>query len=364
MSDILKVLIVDDTITYRSILRSIIEKRENTEVVDTAANGKIALDKLKNIAVDLVLLDIEMPEMDGLETLQNIRRQYPNTGVIMVSSMNRGSADITIKALEFGALDFIPKPDNNSLKESVDSLEKSFDQFFEHFYLRRARKANNSTPHTPPIPNRPGTIPAATSAPASHKTASKIDLIVIGSSTGGPNALGTVLTELTAKINVPILIVQHMPPIFTTSLANSLNKKCELTVKEAEEKDVIEKNTVYIAPGGRHMTVSKNEENHTHITLLDTPPEHSCRPAVDVLFRSVAETYAGNILSVILTGMGSDGALGVKALKAVGCHSIAQSEKTCVVYGMPRAVVEMQLADEIVDLKDMASRILYHASKK
>ena len=361
MPNPLNILIVDDTVTYRSILTRVVEGIPNTKVAGTASNGKIALTKLGTLEVDLVLLDIEMPEMDGLETLQIIKKESPNIGVVMISGMNRSSADITIRALEMGALDFIPKPDGQSLSESQDELQKKLTSVIKHFELKRNLSSAMSRGKPYNAPARPlaaQAITPPTLAATPNKTAlpNQFDVLVIGVSTGGPNALGEFIPSLPADLNIPILLVQHMPPIFTESLANSLNRKSHLTVKEARDGDIVEKNTVYIAPGGKHMVVTRNQEI-IQITTNEMPPENSCRPAVDVLFRSVAEVYGKNILSLVMTGMGSDGALGVKVLKQKSCYSLVQSEKSCVVYGMPRAVEEMNLADERIDLNDLAGRV-------
>ncbi len=355
MSKPLNILIVDDTITYRSILTGVVENIPNTHVAGTATNGKIALSKIGMNDIDLVLLDIEMPEMDGLETLQIIHEQSPHIGVVMVSGMSRSSADITIRALEMGALDFIPKPDSDNLTDSKNELHRKLSHVVRHFQIKRnlAGALKQSKPFTPPLQavTSPAPMP-----PKPLAVPGKFDVLAIGVSTGGPNALAEVIPALPNDLNVPILLVQHMPPIFTESLANSLNRKSKLTIKEAVHDEVVTANTVYIAPGGKHMAVAK-EANQVKIVINENPPENSCRPAVDVLFRSIGTTYGKNVLSVIMTGMGSDGALGVKALKQSGCYSLIQSEKTCVVYGMPKAVEEMKLADESVDLEKLAERI-------
>ncbi len=361
MPNPLKILIVDDTVTYRSILTRVVEGIPNTQVVGTASNGKLALSKLGTLDVDLVLLDIEMPEMDGLETLQVIKRDRPNIGVIMISGMNRSSADITIRALEMGALDFIPKPDGQSLSESQEELLKKLTSVIKHFELKRnlSSAMTRGKPYSAPVKplaSQPIAPPAPATAQNKAALPSQFDILVIGVSTGGPNALGEFIPALPGDLNIPILLVQHMPPIFTESLANSLNRKSSLTVKEARDGDIVEKNTVYIAPGGKHMVVTRNQDT-IKISTNEQPPENSCRPAVDVMFRSVADVYGKNILSLIMTGMGSDGALGLKVLKQKSCYSLVQSEKTCVVYGMPRAVEEMNLADERIDLKDLAGRV-------
>lgn len=361
MPDTLKVMIVDDTITYRTILRNIVEDLPNTQVIATANNGKVALAKMREEIADLILLDIEMPEMDGLETLSHLRSQYPQTQVVMVSGINRTSADITIRALEMGALDFIPKPEGDSLKQSVQALQGQIIQVIQQYKILNNTQQKKTI--TPPYSStkslgKQSNIRSASLAPGlAHSSSSKMDVIAIGCSTGGPSALTELLPKLPGNLGVPILLVQHMPPVFTASLAHTLDKKSALSVKEAEDGELVKPNTVYIAPGGRHMTVKRKLNSEVRISLNDDPAEHSCRPAVDVLFRSIAEVYSGNVLSVILTGMGSDGALGVKALKKNRCYSLTQSEKSCVVYGMPQAVVKMELSDEALDLDAMASRI-------
>lgn len=352
-NNLLNVLIVDDTITYRSILTRVVESIPNTHIVGTASNGKIALTKLNAHTVDLVLLDIEMPEMDGLETLQVIHKQFPEIGVVMVSGLNRSSADITIRALEMGAIDFISKPDGDSLTVSKEELHCKISQVLQHFKLKR-----NGIKALPQVKRQllPDTSINETRLVPILNSFKSFDVLAIGVSTGGPNALSELIPALPDNLNVPILLVQHMPPIFTESLANSLNRKSKLTVKEAVHEEPVECNTVYIAPGGKHMAVAKRADK-VIINIHDGEPENSCRPAVDVLFRSISEVYGKNVLSLIMTGMGSDGALGVKALKQQGAYSIVQSEKSCVIYGMPKAVEEMKLADESVDLSDLAARI-------
>lgn len=363
----LNVLIVDDTITYRSILTRVVEGIPNTKVAGTASNGKVALSKLSMSNIDLVLLDIEMPELDGLETLKIIHQNSPHIGVVMVSGMNRSSADVTIRALEMGALDFIPKPDGDSLIESKEELHRKLSHVFKHFQMKRSalRSPKPSAPLTPkaPLPAQGASLPSAASPVSSSSVSSThFDVLAIGISTGGPNALSELIPALPGDLGVPVLLVQHMPPIFTESLANSLNRKSKLDVKEAAHGEPVKPNTVYIAPGGKHMAIAR-ENNVIKIVINEDPPENSCRPAVDVLFRSISKVYGKNVLSVVMTGMGSDGALGVKALKQVGCYSLIQSEKTCVVYGMPKAVAEMKLADESVELNALADRIT-HLIKK
>jgi two-component system chemotaxis response regulator CheB len=351
-----KILIVDDTVTYRSILSRVVEGIPGVEVMGTAVNGKIALAKLCQNPADLVLLDIEMPEMDGLEVLKVIRSQYPKIDVVMISGMSKSSANITIRALEAGAIDFIPKPEGHNLHDSEQVLKQKLLPIIKLWMTRK--ELNKTTPQsTPNLHPTPQAIANSGLFPQ-PKIFPKLGVVAIGVSTGGPVALQEVIPKLPADLGVPVLIVQHMPPLFTSSLAESLTKKSKLPVKEAEDGELVKPNIVYIAPGGRHMLV-RQSGNAIRIVLNDQPPENSCRPSVDVLFRSVASVYQSNMLAVIMTGMGSDGLQGVRAMKRSGtCFCLSQNEQSCVVYGMPRAVDEAGLSDERTELSNLAERIM------
>jgi two-component system chemotaxis response regulator CheB len=383
----LNVLVVDDSLTYRIILREVLRMIPNVQLAGTVSNGKIAMNQLNetqpNQPIDMVLLDLEMPEMDGLATLQAIRRQYPDIGVVMVSGANRHSADITIQALEAGALDFISKPEHEDSNQNVNALRNKLMDIIAMFRKARPAIKKAREKYGPPPSAPTATAPAAPPATASVEPPPTMRLVVpapakpvvptptripypfralaIGISTGGPKALNELIPNLPGNLGVPVLLVQHMPPLFTQSLANSLNRISALTVKEAEEGEPVLANTVYIAPGGRHMTVvhqaGEGKSPRVVIKLTDDPPENSCRPAADVLFRSVAEVYQRHVLSVVMTGMGNDGALGVSAMKRHGAYSLTQSEGSCVVYGMPKAVFDMGLSDEVLDLPELAPRI-------
>ncbi len=350
-SNPIKTLVVDDSVTYRMIMSNVVKSIPGAELCGTAANGRIALDMLHQNPVELVLMDIEMPVMGGMETLQTILRDFPKTSVILISGANRDHADLTIRALEAGALDFISKPDEGSMTNNMDTLRTRLSNVMQAFRSKRILP-RSITPNRSAIAVTPATaeppIRTASSIP------SRFDVITIGISTGGPNALTELIPALPANIGVPILIVQHMPPIFTASLASSLDRKSALLVKEAEAGERVQPNTVYIAPGGQHMTVSTD----FCIGLNSDPPENSCRPAVDVLFRSVGQAYKRNILALVMTGMGRDGASGVEVLKkTTNCYCITQSEQSCTVYGMPRSVDELGLSDERVDLSQLSTRI-------
>ncbi len=340
-----RLLITDDMVTYRIILSSIFRAFEEVEIVGTAKNGQEALEKIPECNPDIITLDIEMPVMDGLTALKLIKEKYPQIEVIMVSGANRKNADVTVRALESGAFDFIVKPDAASAEEARKELTDALKQ---HITAILEKKAGGK-------PLLKGQPPASKKIQKSRLPVA-VDIIGIGVSTGGPNALGKLMSALSRELP-PILIVQHMPPIFTKSLADNLNKHTPLTVKEAEEGEIVMPGTAYIAPGGRHMLVRK-KGTKLIIGLNDNPPENSCRPAVDVLFRSIASHALPNrILAVVLTGMGSDGFKGVQALKRKGAYCIAQDETSCVVYGMPRFIVENGLADEVLPLEKIAKRI-------
>ncbi len=361
----LRVLVVDDTVIYRRVVSDVVNEIEDAVLVGTAAHGRLALTKLEHNPVDLVLLDVEMPEMDGLATLSVIREKYPDVGVVMVSGANENAARNTVTALERGALDFIKKPDAGSAEAGRRQLVEQLKPLMRVIRMRRnlrgnatateeakattQRKPAAAPPPPPPKPER--------SAP----TPTQFDVLVVGVSTGGPNALAEFIPMLPADIGVPVLLVQHMPPLFTASLADHLNKKSKLTVCEASEEEAVLPNRVYIAPGGKHMVVRASGEGKTkgfHIGLNMNPPENSCRPSVDVLFRSAAAQYGGNILAVVLTGMGADGREGVRVMKRCGCYCITQDEASCVVYGMPQAVAAAGLSDEQVPLNQIAQRVL------
>lgn len=380
MTSAIKVLVVDDTVIYRKILKDVVSEIENTEVIGTAPNGDLAIRKIEIDKPDLVLLDVEMPVKDGLETLEEIKQRFPEIGVIMVSGVNERQASITMEALQKGAIDFVPKPIGNNIEANIQSLKQSITPIISLFLTKknissvRSLKSNQfSDPgFSSQTSTRPREMPSSSFGqrtsgslptvekpvlrPVSTNLPRKIDVLVVGISTGGPNALAKFIPNLPGDLGVPVLIVQHMPPMFTKSLASHLNSKSPLPVVEAEDGQVIERNKVYIAPGGKHMVIRK-EGSTSYISIMDTAPVNSCKPSVDVLFDSVPGIFRENILSVIMTGMGSDGMNGVRNLKQTGCYSITQSEDSCVVYGMPRAVDEAGLSDEQIHLDMLSSRV-------
>ncbi|MCK5671981.1 MAG: chemotaxis response regulator protein-glutamate methylesterase [Spirochaetales bacterium] len=374
----MRVLVVDDTIVFRKIISDALEEISGVEVVGKAGNGKMALKRIKDLQPDIITLDIEMPEMNGIEVLEVIKREKIDVGVIVLSAFTVKGGEMTVKALQLGAFDFITKPDSGTVVENRDAIKNTLSpivsawkQRCKQKNLQLNRQANiqaaesgtvqRSIPEGSPVTGNKSAVYTPDSmadlGAFIHKIPflKKPEIIVIGVSTGGPAALGVMLPKISANIGVPILIVQHMPPLFTQSLAKSLNAKCQINVKEAEEGENLVPGTAYIAPGGKQMKISASASGKDHIIrVTNDPPENNCKPAVDYMFRSVVSFFPGKITAVVMTGMGSDGTVGMRLIKRHGGISIVQDEKSCVVYGMPMEVVKAGAADLQVPL-DMIS---------
>ncbi len=359
----IKVLVVDDTIVYRKIVGDALKQMPGIEVVGTANNGRIALSKIKTLKPDLMTLDIEMPEMNGIELLQELQNIDSPPLVIMVSTLTHQGGELTLRALELGAFDFMPKPEQGNMAENMLKVQKALEPIVRH--VKRHKFGIIDTParpkHAVPIPARTAE-PKAAPRPLPSRPAgirSKSEIIGIGISTGGPNALTKMIPMLPRDLKVPVLIVQHMPPLFTASLAASLDKKSALDVKEAKDGDIIEPGKVFIAPGGKQMKIVAGADGLTRkIKITDDPPENSCKPSADYLFRSIAQHYVGRSTGVIMTGMGSDGTKGLVQMKNNGSFIIAQDEKTCTVYGMPKEPTESGIVDVIAPLEKIADEIV------
>lgn len=364
----LRTLVVDDTILFRKIVGDALAEVEGVSVVGTASNGKTALARMTELKPDLVTLDIDMPEMNGIEVLEQIRQRRIDVGVIVVSALTRKGSQMTIRALELGAFDFITKPSEGSVELNRAAVKAALAPMIKAFARRREIKTILGAPQPaaaqPALPKPAKRIDAAQALDqvAQRMTqitaATRPELIVIGLSTGGPNALAQMLPAIPGDLNLPILIVQHMPPLFTQSLAESLNAKCTLTVKEAQDGEVIRANHVYIAPGGKQMKLLPTPEGGKLIRITDDPPENNCKPAVDYLFRSVANSFPGKAAAVIMTGMGNDGTVGLRLMKRGGSVVIAQDEASCVVFGMPREAILAGVVDVVVPLDHIADEIL------
>jgi two-component system, chemotaxis family, protein-glutamate methylesterase/glutaminase len=447
----LRALIVDDSSVYRQIMTSILESITGLQISATAKNGQEGIDLVRQKHFDVVFLDVEMPVKDGLQTMKELRRIDPKLPVIMVSGTNRQTTDITIRALEAGAYDFIPKPDTSSSESSRMELRQAIMPIVRSLLWTKSQSTSvrpvsgtvpkaslsqslqispveaSSTPSVEPSslssvqsPNneqsaidRPGKVddvpkkhnlntkeansltsntsvlkkstmasptkqlfkstvmetptkPLVSVATGTGTTGPSLKLfrpklLVIGVSTGGPAALMELIPKLEGKLGIPILIVQHMPPNFTASLAASLNDKSKLTVKEGEQQETLKPDTVYIAPGGHHMEVCFDpvKKNSMMLKINQNPPVQNCRPSVDVLFSSAAKNLGRTqILSLIMTGMGSDGADGVAALKSQGqTYCVTQAASSCVVYGMPKAVDDAGLSDQQIPLSTLADTL-------
>ncbi|MEO5363663.1 MAG: chemotaxis-specific protein-glutamate methyltransferase CheB [Magnetococcus sp. DMHC-8] len=406
----LRVMVVDDTTTYRMIVRQSAEAVAGINVVDFATNGRIAMDKLSRTPVDVVLLDVEMPEMDGLTTLRHITEQYPHIAVVMVSAASHTNADIVVECLNSGAFDFVTKPLESDMDRSKGALVASLRPILT-LLARRGRRPTTTAPAPvapsfgrlpvsppvvatgdepiterretsrppPPVARPPAGLPpagrtetampvqarkVAVARPAGREPAptaliwdQKPAILLIGSSTGGPAALTRLLSDIPPGLPIPAMIVQHMPPMFTLSLAAQLARSTGHTVQEAGHDQALEPGRILLAPGGRHMSVKK-QGGLLRTVLNDGPKVNGCRPSVDVLFMSVVASFAEPVLAVVLTGMGNDGANGVKGLKRSGrTYCVTQSRESCVVYGMPRVVEEMGLSDASLALDQMGAHI-------
>ena len=366
----LRVVVADDSVLFRRAISDALGALPDVEVVGSATNGKLALQKVRELKPDLLTLDLEMPEMNGLAVLDALRQSGSKLTVIVVSALTRRGGDMTLRALEKGAFDFITKPDTAGSEESREAIRRELAPRLRALSSRVAVRNLLHQTALVPVPAltiasapRPGQKPLnaglADIAGRMNRLVSpnRPELVLIGVSTGGPNALARLMPHLPRDLGVPILIVQHMPPVFTLSLAESLATKCAVKVREAAHGDILTANTAYIAPGGRHMRLAPGPDGSRVIQITDDPPENNCRPAVDYLFRSVAAHFPGRAMAVILTGMGSDGTIGLRLLKRHHAFVIAQDEASCVVYGMPKAAVEAKVTDVILPLDAIAARV-------
>jgi two-component system, chemotaxis family, protein-glutamate methylesterase/glutaminase len=341
----IRVLIVDDSVVVRKVLCDALASDSAIHVAGTAADGRIGLAKLEQLSPDLITLDVEMPNLSGLETLAEIRKKYPRLPVIMFSTLTERGAATTLDALALGASDYVTKPSNSGSVE-----------------VTLARIRQELIPRIKALCPSPGGVTTAKPAPRVSPPAKRIpnnarvDILAIGASTGGPNALAEVLPRLSAEFPVPIVIVQHMPPLFTRLLAERLNKQSAITIEEGKAGTVLQAGVASIAPGDYHMVLER-EGTKVKLAMNQELPENSCRPAVDVLFRSVAKQFGANVLAVVLTGMGSDGVLGSRVVRERGGEVYVQDEASSVVWGMPGQTAGGGFADEILPLREIASEI-------
>ncbi len=362
--DPIRVLIVDDSPFMRKALERMLQAAEDIQVVGTARDGLDALEKIPQLKPDIVTLDVEMPRMDGLACLKRIMVNFP-LPVLMVSSLTQEGAQATLEALALGALDFIPK-ESSLASGSILQIQQDLQEKVRK--LARSPRFRKPGTRPPPAPARPGfaaqapiqglgrPLPTPGGLIAGNPMA---ELFAIGCSTGGPKALQDLLPALPKGLPVPCLVVQHMPASFTKPFAERLNAISQVEVKEAEHGETARPGTVYIAPGGIHLNY-RQRGAQAILELSAEPADSLHKPSVDVMFQSIAQECPKQVLAMILTGMGSDGAKGMQLLKAKGAHTLAEAEESCIVYGMPKAAFERGCVDQVAPLQDMAGIVKRH----
>jgi two-component system chemotaxis response regulator CheB len=353
---LIRVLVADDSAFMRTALTRMIESDPTLRVSGTAQNGQEALEKIASLQPDVVTLDVEMPGLNGLETLTRIMRDSPRP-VIMVSSLTQEGAETTLEALSIGAFDYVPKRQSFV---SLDIVKIQAD------LIAKIKAAAESGRHKPVSPlARP--VPSIPIVPARNPTHVAARVVAMGTSTGGPKALQEILPLLPADLPVGVLIVQHMPKGFTGPFARRLDTLCQISVREATHDECIEPGVVYIAPAGQHMTVTRRSLSKVAICLSETPAGTLHIPSVDVMMTSVAEVFRSLSMGVIMTGMGADGAEGMRAITREGGLTVGQDEASCSVYGMPRSCAEMGLLQKVVPLPQIPRQILeatnYHSAQ-
>ncbi len=330
------------------------------EVVGTASNGAIGLQRIPQLNPDVITLDIEMPDMDGLEMLRRVRREYPKVRIIMFSTLTERGGAKTLEALTLGADDYVAKASNEgSLDRSMIRLREEMIPKIKQFFRQPLEERAAAAPEARRVPVGASSLANLHSL---RRDTARPKVVVIGVSTGGPTALGEILPNIPAGFPLPILIVQHMPPLFTRLLAERLNSTCQLPVREAYQGCAVEPGKMLIAPGDFHMKLAKDGDA-VSVYLDQSPRQNSCRPAVDALFASTGEVYGGAVLAVMLTGMGQDGLRGAEILRARGASILAQDEASSVVWGMPGAVVNAGLADRVLPLNDVVPEILRRCTR-
>ena len=364
MNPAMRVLLAADSVTVRRLLTETLSKEPLLEVCHAAHDGREAVTQFPLVHPDIVLLDVEMPVMDGIEAVIAIRRINPRIPIIMFSSLTIKGGEATLDALTHGATDYVTKPTRvGHLQDAVLQIRnelvpriKHWGQWYKEQHHSAGRAASPMTLSRAPVGLRREPFSLGDASVTARGNVS-IDVIAIGASTGGPNALADMLKRLPRNFTIPILIAQHMPPLFTTLLADRLNQVCPLNVREGVDGAAIESGQVWIAPGDQHLVVEKQGFN-MRLRLDHGPPENSCRPSVDVLFRSVAAAYGERAVTVVMTGMGQDGTIGCQHIRNRGGKVIAQDQDSSVVWGMPRAVAEAGLADRVLPLNGIADELI------
>lgn len=353
----IRILIVDDSRIFRGLLQSVLEQIAGVQIVGSVFSGEKALEFIEKTPTDLITLDVEMPGMGGLATLKEIakrnklNRTKPAIDTLLVSGLTRTGSMVTVEGLQLGALDFISKPSEGDERTNRDLLRNSLIEKLSAFRQRRSKAATSTT------------IPATKALdwnlriPAARPQSKPFKAIAIGTSTGGPEALGAVLPSLAEKCDLPIFIVQHILHGLSQFLAESLSKKCGRSVFEVCSDRKVVQGGIYLASSSHHMAL-RNTEGGVVVCPLQSPPEKNCRPSVDVFLRSATAVYGSSLIAAILTGMGDDGAEGIRVVKRAGAHTIAQDQASSVVWGMPRAAIETGAIDDVVPLSMLSQTII------
>ena len=360
---VLRTMVVDSSLVFRKIIGDLLLEIEGVELVGQAPNGKIAIQKAQALGPDLMILDMKLQDMSGLEVLRQLRELKLACRVIVVSAASPNMSLLTMKALSAGAFEFVIKPDAETIEETRQRLEPEFklavQALIESLRVRRSMGVTG-TPGSRAVETRTLAAKSETVAAQAVRSLSgkSIELIVIGISTGGPPALAEVFSSINEPLRVPVVIVQHIPRFFSEALASSIKERSGLWVEEARDGMLLEPGHIYLAPGGEHLKLVRGSSAGTFVLRLTSdPPENNCRPSVDYLLRSVVANFSGRIGLFIMTGMGTDGLAGARLVRAAGGYIVTQDAQSCVVYGMPRAVAEARLADEVLSLSGIASAI-------
>lgn len=358
---VVRVLVVDDSVVVRRVIARAIEADGRLEMAGYAENGKVAMARLVTSRPDVITLDLDMPTMNGFETLKAIRAIDPDLPIVVFSRLTERGAESTVEAMTLGASAYVLKP----TADDPGSVGQTLHELIELIIALASHSVSKGAPSSETTAAVTTATKAADPVARPRRAATKTDppeAIVVAVSTGGPSALATLVSELPASLPVPILIVQHMPPMFTTRLAERLNNLCDLAITEASHNEPVVAGHIYIAPGGHHLAVKADEPNN-RIAIQDGPPENSSRPAADVLFRSAAQVYGGRVLAVVLTGMGRDGLRGTEIIVAAGGTAVAQSQETCVVGSMPAAIADADLASAVLPLSEIAAYLVRRSAK-
>ncbi|MCH9656947.1 MAG: chemotaxis response regulator protein-glutamate methylesterase [Planctomycetes bacterium] len=344
--DRIRIIVVDDSTLFRQLIRDVLNEIPGCSIVGNADNGTTALQKIEQLKPDLITLDVEMPDMNGIEVLRELNRKNLNSSAIMVSKLTAAGAQVTTDALFEGAFDFVLKPSGKNLAENKGALLTALREKVTAFQQSLTEKAQPK--------------PDTSTLDQETVKLQRYEAVVIGTSTGGPTALREVLPKLPSTFPLPVLVVQHMPAQYTSRLASRLNDLCSLNVVEASDNMTVCAGNIYIAPGGCQMkVVSRN--GLIRVKLTDDSPVNNCRPSVDYLFESAHDAWGGQLIAVIMTGMGKDGMQGCQRIRNSGGYIIAQSPEDCTVYGMPKSIIENDLSHRIADLKTIPSIIIHRA---